>query len=80
MTTTTATIRVDIETHARLVELSRARHTSLGGRVHDAAEALQRPQSARQVTDELTALSDDPDAWNDDLADASSTSVHDGIG
>ena len=76
----TTTIRVDLGTHARLVQLSQARHASLGETVRDAAEALHRQQFGRAVQAELAELRADPEAWNDYLADAAATSVTDGVG
>jgi hypothetical protein len=76
----TTTIRVDTETHARLLELSRATGTSLIETVRDAAEALSRQRFARQVEAELAALRKHPDAWDAYIAEADSTSVSDGIG
>ena len=76
----TTTIRVDTETHARLVEMSRAAGASLIETVRDAAEALRRQRFAHQVAAELAALRDDPEAWKDYLTEAESTSVTDGIG
>lgn len=76
----TTTIRVDTETHARLVELSEASGASLIATVRDAAEALRRQRFARQVVDELTTLRTDQEAWSSYLADGETTSVTDGIG
>ena len=76
----TTTIRVDADTHARLVEMSRATGASLIDTVSDAAEALRRQRFAHQVAAELADLSGDEDAWEDYVADASATSVTDGIG
>lgn len=75
----TTTIRVDSDTHARLVEMSKASGASLIDTVRDAAEALRRLRFAQQVVDELTALRDDPEAWAAYLAEADATAVTDGI-
>lgn len=75
----TTTIRVDSSTHAKLLELSRAAHTSLMETVSQAAEALRRQRFARQVASELDALREDPAAWEAYLADADATSVADGL-
>ena len=75
----TTTIRVDTDTHARLLELSKATGSSLVQTVRDATEALRRQRFAEQVTEEMTALRSDPRAWADYVADAESTSVPDGI-
>lgn len=76
----TTTIRVDADTHARLVEMSRASGASLMETVRDAAEALRRQRFARRVADEYAELQRHPEAWTDYLADAEQTSVSDGIG
>ena len=75
----TTTIRVDSDTHARLVELSKVRGASLIDTVRDAAEALDRLQFARRVADELAELRKDPDAWATYLADGEATAVRDGL-
>ena len=75
----TTTIRVDADTHARLVEMSRATGASLIDTVSDAAEALRRQRFAQQVAAELAELSGDREAWEDYVADANATSVADGI-
>ncbi len=76
----TTTIRVDTETHARLLALSKATGASLIETVRDAAEALRRQRFAHQVAAELAELRQDPHAWHAYLADADETSVSDGIG
>jgi hypothetical protein len=76
----TTTIRVGTDTHARLLELSRATGASLIETVRDAAEALRRQRFAKQVAAELTELRSDPEAWKAYLAEADSTSVSDGVG
>ena len=76
----TTTIRVDTETHARLVELSQETGTSLIETVRDAAEALCRQRFAHQVASELAELRNDPEAWEKYLAEAEATSATDGIG
>jgi len=48
----TTTIRVDTETHARLIELSESTGSSLMATVRAAAEALRRQRFARQVAAE----------------------------
>lgn len=75
----TTTIRVDLGTHERLVELSRAADTSLIQTVRDAAEALRRERYARRVRAEFAALRADPQAWQEYLADAELTAVTDGV-
>ena len=76
----TTTIRVDTSTHARLLELSRDADTSLVATVRDAAEALWRQRFAREVMRQLNELRQDPQAWQEYLAEAEETHVADGIG
>jgi hypothetical protein len=76
----TTTIRVDTDTHARLLALSKATGTSLIETVRDATEALRRQRFAHQVVAELAELHSDPQAWAAYLAEADETSVSDGIG
>lgn len=75
----TTTIRVDSETHAELLEMSRAGGASLMETVRQAAEALRRQRFAKQVAAELEALREDVDAWESYLGEAELTSVTDGI-
>lgn len=75
----TTTIRVDSETHSRLVELSRSSGTTLIDTVRDAVEALRRERFARTVAAELAELRRDPQAWEAYLAEAEETSVRDGV-
>lgn len=74
----TTTIRVDTDTHARLLELSRETGTSLIETVRDAADALRRQRFAHQVAGELDELRKDTEAWKAYIAEAESTSVSDG--
>jgi len=76
----TTTIRVDTDTHARLLALSQASGASLIETVRDAAEALRRQRFAHQVAAELNELQSDPEAWAAYLAEANATSVTDGVG
>ena len=76
----TTTIRIDTDTHARLVELSEAAGASLIDTVRDAVEALRRQRFARRVTAEIAELRRDPEEWAAYLAEARSTSVTDGFG
>ncbi len=76
----TTTIRIDTDTHARLVELSDAAGASLIDTVRDAVEALRRQRFARRVTAEMAELRSDREAWASYLAEAESTSVTDGLG
>lgn len=76
----TTTIRVDTETHARLVSLSQETGKSLIETVRDAAEALRRQRFAHQVGVEIADLRRRPEEWEGYLAEADETSVSDGIG
>jgi predicted DNA-binding protein len=76
----TTTIRVDTDTHARLLALSRSTGASLMDTVRDAAEALRRLRFAQQVAAELVDLQKSPEEWAAYLAEAEETSVSDGIG
>lgn len=75
----TTTIRVDTDTHAKLIDLSAASGSSLMETVREAAEALRRQRFAHQVAGEMAALREDEAAWVEYLGDAESTSVGDGI-
>ncbi len=75
----TTTIRVDRETHERLVELSKASGRSLIDTVSEAAEALRRKRLAEQVRSQLDTLRSDPEAWLDYLAEGEATHVTDGL-
>ena len=75
----TTTIRVDSETHARLVEMSDQAGSSLIDTVRDAAEALRRQRFAHRVTQQLEELAADPAAWADYMAESDATAVGDGI-
>ncbi len=75
----TTTIRVDVETHARLLEMGKENDRSLIETVRDAAEALRRQRFGQRVSEQLAVLKSDPKAWADYLGEAESTSVTDGI-
>jgi len=76
----TTSVRVDLETHAKLTQLAAAGGTSLMVAVRDAAEALRRQQFAEQVAAEFEALRSDPAAWEDYETEMEATSVRDGLG
>ena len=75
----TTTIRVDEDTHARLLDLSKATGASLIDTVREAAEALRRQRFAHQVADELADLRNDAEAWERYVAQ-SEDAVGDGLG
>lgn len=79
MGVTTTSIRIDRETHRRLVELSRASESSLLDTVREAAEALWRQRFARQVAAEYQELRQDPAAWESYLAELDSLPLADGL-
>lgn len=75
----TTTIRVDRDTHSRLLDISKETGESLTETVRQAAEALRRLRFGLRVQEEYDALRADPEAWADYLAEAESTYVTDGI-
>ena len=75
----TTTIRVDRDTHSRLLDMSKETGESLTETVRQAAEALKRLRFGLRVQEEYAALRADPEAWADYLAEAESTYVADGI-
>lgn len=75
----TTTIRVDRDTHARLLDMSSESGDSLTETVRQAAEALRRMRFGLRVQEEYAALRSDPDAWADYMAEAESSHVADGI-
>lgn len=79
MASTTTTVRVDLVTHARLVELSADSGASLQDTVREATEALRRKRFAHEVADQLSGLKQDPESWSEYLAEGEATSVRDGL-
>ncbi len=75
----TTTIRVDRDTHARLVEMSRSSGDSLTDTVRHAADALRRLRFGLRAQAQYAELRDDPEAWAGYLAEAESTHVSDGV-
>ncbi len=75
----TTTIRVDTDTHTRLLELSEATGATLIDTVREATEALRRQRFANQAASEMSALRDDHAAWNDYLTEAGTSAVADGV-
>lgn len=75
----TTTVRIDRETHARLVRMSELAGVSLGATIREAAEALSRQRFAHRVAAEVEELRRDRAAWSSYLAQAESTSVADGL-
>lgn len=77
---TTTTVRVDRETHARLVELSSASGESVQDTVRAAAEALERQRFGRKVAAEFAQLQADPEAYDRYVSEAEGSHVTDGVG
>lgn len=75
----TTTIRVDADTHARLLELSASAGTTLMDTVREATEALRRQRFAEDVAAELARLRDDRAGWSAYVDEAEATSVGDGL-
>ena len=75
----TTTIRVDRETHSRLLEMSNDTGDSITETVRQAAEALRRLRFGLRVQEEVAALRSDPEAWADYLAEAETSHVTDGV-
>ena len=73
-------MRIDLETHALVAELSKSSGASHMQTVRDAVQALRRERFARRVVAEMAALRSDDEAWQDYLREADSTVVSDGIG
>jgi predicted transcriptional regulator len=67
---TTTTIRVDQDTHRRLVEISRSSSRPLIDVVRDAVDALERTRFATLVAAQLDAIRHQPEVWASYTADA----------
>jgi hypothetical protein len=75
----TTTIRVDVETHRRLVALSERHGQPLGATVRLAADALDRDDLTSRIHAQLDRLHDDPIAWASYLAENDLYGASDGI-
>lgn len=75
----TTTIRVDVETHRRLVVLSERHGQPLGATVRLAAEALDRDDLTGRINAQLDRLHEGPIAWANYLAENNSFGASDGI-
>lgn len=75
----TTTVRVDRETHSRLLEMSQDTGDSITETVRKAAEALRRLRFGLRVQEELAAMRRNPEAWADYLAESELSHVPDGI-
>ncbi len=72
------TVHVDTSTYHQLLEMSRDADMSLAATVREAAEALWRQRFVRHALKQLSELRDDPEAWQDYMAEAEETQVDDG--
>ena len=72
------TIRVDQETHRRLIAISRASNRPLIDVVRDAADALERARFATLVASQLDAIRQHPEDWARYTTDAE-LAIRDGI-
>jgi hypothetical protein len=75
----TTTIRVDVDTHRRLVALSERHGQPLGVTVRLAADALDRDDLTGRIKAQLDRLHEDPVAWANYLAENNSFGASDGI-
>lgn len=75
----TTTIRVDVDTHRRLVALSERHGQPLGATVRLAADALDRDDLTSRIQVQLDRLHEDPVAWADYLAENDAYGASDGI-
>ena len=75
----TTTVRIDRETHARLVRMSELAGVSLGAIIREAAEALSRQRFALRVAAEVAELHNDRAAWSSYLKEVESTSTDLGV-
>ena len=76
----TKTVLIDVDTYARLVEMSNLDGVALSETIRDAAEVLSRKRFAQRASAEFAELLTDREAWASYLAEAESTSVADGLG
>lgn len=72
-------MRVHNETHARLVELSKAAGATLIETLEEATEALWRKTFADRVRGEYAEMTADPAEWADYMAESESTEIGDGV-
>ena len=75
----TTTIRVDVDTHRKLVALSQRHHQPIGATVRLAADALDRDDLTARITAQLDRLHDDSGNWASYLAENESYGASDGI-
>ena len=77
--TDSTTIRVDRDTHQRLLAFSQHQGLSLMEILRRAPDALDRELCGGQARAQIEKLKANPQAWADYLSDSSLTEVADGI-
>ena len=77
--TDSTTIRVDRDTHQRLLVFSQQQGLSLMEILRRATDALDRELFVGEARAQIEKLKADPQAWADYLHESSSTEVADGI-
>jgi predicted transcriptional regulator len=76
--TDSTTIRVDRDTHRRLLDLSQSSDLSLMEVLRRATAALEQQLFVAEAKSQMQRLRADPQAWVDYLRDSSLTEVSDG--
>jgi hypothetical protein len=76
--TDSTTIRVDRDTHRRLLDLSQSADLSLMEVLRRATAALEQQIFVAEAKSQMQRLRADPQAWVDYLRDSSLTEVSDG--
>ena len=77
--TDSTTIRVDRNTHQRLLAISQQQGQSLMDILRRATDAIDRELFVGQARAQIEKLKADPQAWADYLRDSSLTEVSDGV-
>ena len=77
--TDSTTIRVDRDTHQRLLAISTQQGFSLMEILRRATDALDRELFVGEARSQIEKLKADPQAWADYLRDSSLTEVSDGV-
>ena len=77
--TDSTTIRVDRDTHRRLLDLSQSADLSLMEVLRRATAALEQQLFVAEAKSQMQSLRADPQAWADYWSESSLTEVADGI-
>jgi predicted transcriptional regulator len=77
--TDSTTIRVDRDTHRRLLDLSQSADLSLMEVLRRATAALEQQLFIAEAKSQMQRLRANPQAWADYLRDSSFTEVSDGV-